>query len=347
MFKKGLDVLSKTKNAAVSSMTELETESDEIQNAKVALKNMKWSIKLLIQLAKNYFATSDKQVQQGTAFSVILQRFSEKISHTNYIINQTLPLSDSLREVGEGIKNSSTYFQQYTQIFCDKFATNIEALYVGHVKKVATLEKQQEESRIKYNNALNYLKSTQKSGHTGTKLAEKTTEYENAKAYYEQISLNLVSATNDMVNYVQREVAVQMKQFVAEQQLMVQECIKMWVVAENKLFNSQSPVNTTTSTTSPNTYGDYNNNANTVNLSKLSLDKEEEQPPQPYQPPQQHSPPQQTFHQSPPTDFSSQHQQYSFDQSSPQETYQPPQQQQQPEGQKSPNPFDDKNPFDN
>ncbi|KAN0003478.1 hypothetical protein ACTFIZ_009623 [Dictyostelium cf. discoideum] len=338
MFKKGLDVLSKTKNAAVSSMTELETESDEVQNVKVALKNMKWSIKLLIQLSKNYFTTSDKQVQQGTAFSAILQRFSEKISHTNYIINQTLPLSDSLREVSEGIKNSSTYFQQYTQIFCDKFATNIEALYVGHVKKVATLEKQQEESRIKYNNALNYLKSTQKSGHTGTKLAEKTTEYENAKAYYEQISLNLVSATNDMVNYVQREVAIQMKQFVAEQQLMVQECIKMWVIAENKLFNSQSPVNTTT--TSPNTFGD--NNANTVNLSKLSLDKEE-QPPQPYQPPQ-------TFHQSPPTDFSSQHQQYSFDQSSPQETYQPPQQQQQQqqtEGQKSPNPFDDKNPFDN
>lgn len=41
-------------------MTELETESDEVQNAKVALKNMKWSIKLLIQLAKNYFATSGK-----------------------------------------------------------------------------------------------------------------------------------------------------------------------------------------------------------------------------------------------------------------------------------------------
>ncbi|KAN0025843.1 hypothetical protein ACTFIU_001603 [Dictyostelium citrinum] len=342
MFKKGLDVLSKTKNAAVSSMTELEKESDEIENVKVALKNMKWSIKLLIQLAKGYYTTSDKQVQQGTAFSAILQRFSEKISHTNYIINQTLPLSESLREVGEGIKNSSTYFQQYTQIFCDKFATNIEALYTNHVKKVAALEKQQEESRIKYNNALNFLKSTQKSGHTGTKLAEKTTEYENAKAYYEQISLNLVSATNDMVNYVQREVAIQMKQFVAEQQLMVQECIKMWVNAENKLFTSQSPVNTTTS---PNTHGDYNNNANTVNLSKLSLDKEEQHPPQPYQPQEQQQPPQQTFYQSPPTDFSSQHQQYSFDQSSPQETYQPPQQQ--PEGQKSPNPFDDKNPFDN
>ncbi|KAN0036289.1 hypothetical protein ACTA71_010444 [Dictyostelium dimigraforme] len=337
MFKKGLDVLSKTKNAAVSSMTELEKESDEVENVKVALKNMKWSIKLLIQLSKGYYTTSDKQVQQGTAFSTILQRFSEKISHTNYIINQTLPLSESLREVGEGIKNSSTYFQQYTQIFCDKFATNIESLYTNHVKKVATLEKQQEESRIKYNNALNFLKSSQKSGHTGTKLAEKTTEYENAKAYYEQISLNLVSATNDMVNYVQREIAVQMKQFVAEQQLMVQECIKMWVNAENKLFTSQSPVNTTTS---PNTY-DYNNtnNTNTVNLSKLSLDKEGDQSP-PHQ-----QPPQQTFYQSPPTDFSSQHQQYSYDQSSPPETYQPPHQQ--PEGQKSPNPFDDKNPFDN
>ncbi|EGC31292.1 hypothetical protein DICPUDRAFT_156864 [Dictyostelium purpureum] len=323
MFK---NLVNKTKSAVQEATMEMEKEPDHVENAKAQLKNMKWSIKLLIQLARGYYLSSDKQVQQGTAFSQILARFSEKISHTNFIINQTLPLSDSLREVGEGIKSSSIYFQQYTQQFSDRFAIQIETLYKEHVKKVADLCKQQDEVRLKYNSANHHLKSAQKSNQTGTKLAERTTEYENTKAHYDQISANLCVATQDMVQYVQKEVALLMKSFVAEQQLLVDECIKMWINAEAKLFNSQSP-----------TTEGFQTTHNPVNLSKLSLDEQIVSPP----------PPQQSYEQisSPPSDYSSSHSDFSSQHQQYQQEYQPPQQQQQE--QTSPNPFDDRNPFDN
>jgi len=317
MFK---NVLAKTKEAARSVVTEVEAEPDVIQNSKASLKNMKWSLKLLIQLARGYYLASDKQVSQGAALSGIFQKFGEQISHSNYTVNQTMPLSVSLMEVGEGVKQSSIYFQQYTQIFCDKMALQLENLYKQHVKKVSNLAKQQEEIRIKYNSANNALKSAQKSNVTGTKLAEKTTEYETSKSHYETVSANLVQAVKEMVEYVQKEVAIAIKQFVQEQQLMVQECIKMWINAENKLFINESPVHTGQPPQQPTSYDN-----SPVSLDKLSI-HETSPPPQPY--------------------GGQQDQYYQPEPSAPPpinttDEYQPPQQ-------TSPNPFDqeDQNPFD-
>ncbi|KAF2077532.1 hypothetical protein CYY_001150 [Polysphondylium violaceum] len=322
MFK---NVLNKTKEAARSVVTEVEAEPEVIQNSKASLKNMKWSLKLLIQLARGYYLASDKQVTQGAALAGIFQKFGEQCSHSNYTVNQTMPLSVSLMEVGEGVKQSSIYFQQYTQIFCDKMALQLENLYKQHVKKVSNLAKQQEEIRIKYNSANNGLKSAQKNNTTGTKLAEKTTEYETSKSHYETVSANLVQAVKEMVEYVQKEVALAIKQFVQEQQLMVQECIKMWISAENKLFSNESPAITGQQYQQPPPTS-YENSP--VNLDKLSI-HETSPPPQPYGGEQQYQPQQDQYYQPEPSA------------PPPVDEYQPPQQ-------TSPNPFDqeDSNPFD-
>eukprot|EP01133_Synstelium_polycarpum_P008038 gene8038-9442_t len=316
MFKKGLDVLNKTKDAAKASIVEQPDETENIQTAKASIKNMKWTCKYLIELSRTYYSNSDKQVQHGNTFSGVLSRFGEKTSHTNYIANQTVPLSVALREVGACVKDSSLLFQQYTQVFCDRLANQITALYEGSVKKVVTLEKQQEEIRNKFNLAASNLKSAQKNN---KQVTERQAEYDNAKAIYDQTSANLEAQVLEMVTYVQREVAVALKQFVNDQKRFIEEGIRMWTEAENKIFGVESP--------QPNTNNNNNNNNYSsaptytppaVDLNKLSL--QEPSPEHNQSPPAEyHSPPHQ------------EQEHYAVGQT-------PPQQQA--------NPFDDVNPFE-
>ncbi|GAM24952.1 hypothetical protein SAMD00019534_081270 [Acytostelium subglobosum LB1] len=241
MFKKGLDVLNKTKEAAKASIVDLVEETEEVNNAKGQIKNMKWCLKLLTELSKNYCVHSDKQVQQGQALAQIFTKFGDKTSHTNYISNLTVPLSVSLMQVGSGVQDGSLLFQQYSVGFYDRLGNQLTALYEGAVKKVIALEKEQEEVRAKYSAAVYNLKSAQKSG---KHVSEKQDEHDVSKGGYDQISNRLVSETKDMVKTVQLEVALSLKQFVQDQRRFAEEGIRRWTEAEDKIFGVESPVAT-------------------------------------------------------------------------------------------------------
>ncbi|EGG13523.1 hypothetical protein DFA_11284 [Cavenderia fasciculata] len=285
MFKKGLDVLKQTKEAVKEGFVENPDEEEHITNAKINLKNMKWSLKLLTELSRSYYLTSDKQVQQGNGLATILNRFGEKTSHTNYTENQTVPLSTSLKEVAAGINDTSLLFQQYTQLFADRLATQITALYEGEVKKTINAEKGQEELRAKFNVAASNLRSAQKSN---KQVAERQSEYDNAKSLYDQSSANFVQLVFDTIQYVQKEVALSMKQFVQDQTRFIQEGIRVWTDAENKIFGVESPAAASTPQQYQQQYEQQQLQQHQttfslepVSLSKLTID--ESSPP--YQPP--------------------------------------------------------------
>ncbi|EFA83920.1 hypothetical protein PPL_02990 [Heterostelium album PN500] len=308
MFKKGLDVLNKTKEAAKASIVELVEEPENVVTAKNQIKNMKWNLKLLIELSRNYYMASDKQVQQGNGLAQILQRFGEKTSHTNYISNQTVPLSVSLLEVGGAIKDSQLLFQQYNQQFYDRLANQLTALYEGSVKKVIAFEKQQEDVRAKYSATVYNLKNAQKSGQ---KLQERQAEHDQSKALYDQSTMNLEQMTVEMVTTTQREVAAALKQFVQDQKRFIEEGIRMWTEAEGKIFGVESPAAVT-----PQQHHSFEQQP-AVSLEKLNL--HEHQDPQPFEAtsPQDH---------------------YQNTSSPPPETYVAPN--------NDANPFDDHNPFE-
>ncbi|GAM28608.1 hypothetical protein SAMD00019534_117840 [Acytostelium subglobosum LB1] len=307
MFKKVLD-------SAKASIVELVEEPEDINVARAQIKNMKWSIKLLIENSKNYCLFGDKSFQQATALANIMGRFGEKTSHTNYISNQTVPLSVSLMEVGSCVKDSALLFQQYNIGFYDRLHNQLMAIYAGNVKKVIATETQHDDMRSKFSAAVYNLKHAQKSG---KQVSEKQAEHDTQKMLYDQSCANLLSQVHEMVRFVQREVAVALRQFVVEQKRFIDEGIRMWMAAEGKIFGVESPTFSSqhSGLEPPQPYQPP------ITLDKMTIEEQDHHEPAPFEPV--------------PETYEQMHQSAGVQH---QETYLPPTHE--------PNPFDDANPFE-
>lgn len=181
-------------------------------------------------------------VSQGEICAEALMSFGNSI--------EGQALSPILKKIGLAQREADNLELHVCNITKEKMVVATQQVIDSDIKKSSELKEKQETARIKYDAAINELKTQQKKG-DAIKVQKAEESAQAAKAAYERTTADLTEITQHLLKRVEQEMAAQLKEYAELQLAYFKQGYEVWEKTLRETFNNTSNNPFTGSDTNP------------------------------------------------------------------------------------------------
>jgi len=227
-------------------------ETESTRDLKLNLKTVTQGYTRVSQASKTYVSDNERLANASTELGNAL------VDLGSGILTNT-PLGMGLHTVGNQMRTLSAISQQLSASTSNYLFVPINRLLEIDLKRANDIKHNQETARLKYDAAQSSLNKHRSDTAHPQKVVQLEAEVESHRQAYEQFTIELTQAINQVLAQIGSELTLELKNWAAEQARFYQEMSSMWSQVESQLapIPTSAQVTTTTSVPGPgySTYG--------------------------------------------------------------------------------------------
>eukprot|EP01113_Clastostelium_recurvatum_P028958 TRINITY_DN3496_c0_g1_i4.p1 TRINITY_DN3496_c0_g1~~TRINITY_DN3496_c0_g1_i4.p1 ORF type:complete len:328 (-),score=99.37 TRINITY_DN3496_c0_g1_i4:46-936(-) len=239
----------KSKVAVATQMTkekmgkaDMSMETDSTKEMKHNLRTLKHGYKRIHSSSKSYVVESERLALTGSELGDALIELGSGILTTT-------PLASGLNSLGTQLKAMCAVAQNNSANSNTSLVAPINRLIENDIRVASEIKRRQETARLKYDSSASTLRNFKSSDRT--KLQQLEAETESLRQVYEQLTIELTSAVNQVLAQVGSELMAELKAWAAAQARYYAEMSQMWNEVEAQLAPLPSVANITTTSSVP------------------------------------------------------------------------------------------------